>query len=74
VLCDIVAHRDTSRSVRAAAQEELDLREAQCDRLTAVIRRRQMNGLRDHLQPVDPEEQLPTYTDCVLDPICQETQ
>ncbi len=74
VLCDIVAHRDTSRGVRAAAHEELERREAECDRLTAVIRRQRMDGLRDHLAPDDPEAQAPNYTDCVLDPTCKETQ
>ena len=74
VLCDIVSHRDTSRRVRAAAREELELRDAQCDRLTAVIRRQRMDGLRDQLAPDDPEAQAPNYTDCVLNPICKETQ
>lgn len=74
VLCDIVAHRDTPRDVRMAAKEELEDRDAQCDRLAAVIRRQQMNGLRDQLDPENPEENPPTYTDCVLDPLCKETQ
>jgi hypothetical protein len=74
VLCDIVAHRDTRRDVRVAAQDELDGRDAHCDRLTAVMRRQRMNGLRDQLEPEDLEENPATYTDCVLDPICQETQ
>jgi len=74
VLCDIVAHRDTRRDVRAAAQDELDVRDSHCDRLAAVMRRQRMNGLRDQLEPEDLEENPQTYTDCVLDPICQETQ
>ena len=44
------------------------------DRLTAVIRRQRMDGLRDQLAPDDSEAQAPNYTDCVLDPICKETQ
>lgn len=74
VLCDIVVHRDTSRGVRAAALDELDVRDAKCDRLAAVLERRRMDGLRRQLQPEDPEEQPPTYTDCVLNPICPETR
>ena len=74
VLCDIVAHRDTPRDVRVAANEELEARDAHCDRLTAVLRRQRMDGLRDQLEPENPEENPPTYTDCVLDPTCNDTQ
>lgn len=75
VLCDIVAHRDSARDVREAAADELDRRAADCDRLSAVLRRRQIDGLRATMKD-DPENDTarPTYTDCVLSPICHETE
>ena len=74
VLCDIVAHRDTPRDVRVAANDELEVRDAHCDHLTAVLRRQRMEGLRDQLEPENSEENPSTYTDCVLTPTCTETQ
>ncbi len=74
VLCDIVVHGNTSRDVRSAAMDELHVRDAECDRLTAVLERRRMDGLREQLRPENPEEQPPTYTDCVLNPICPDTR
>ncbi len=74
VLCDIVVHRDTSRGVRAAAQDELDVRKADCDHLATVLNRQRMDGLRRQLRPTDPETNPQTYTDCVLNPICRETR
>lgn len=75
VLCDIVAHRDSARDVRNAAADELDRRAADCDRLSAVLRRRQIDDLRANMRD-DPENDTarPTYTDCVLSPICHETE
>ncbi len=75
VLCDIVAHRDSSRRVRLAARDELALREAQCDELGAVMCRRQIDDLRARMKD-DPGGAggRPTYTDCVLSPICNETE
>ena len=56
-----------------AAEDELQLRGAQCDKLTAVIRRNRINGLREQMED-DAESMRPDYTDCVLDPLCHETQ
>ena len=73
-LCDIVVHRDTTRAVRNAAYEELQRRDLRCDRLATVMRRDRISGLRQHVDQEDPEATRPTYTDCVLNPICQETR
>ena len=68
-LCDIVAHRDESGRVRRAAEEELDSRGVECDRLAAVIaaptaQHDALAGPRRHRHQSSTTPCTPTATAC----------
>ena len=76
-LCDIVAHRDESLRVRRAAEDELERRGVECDRLAAVMRRRELDALRSQIRNdtgIIIDDTVTTYSDCVLKPTCNETR